>query len=89
MLWVCFLALLKKRRMGWAYCSGAEFIPDAMTSPNQKLSFGSSIAYSVDYAHRLSSGKAALFLEFPFAAALSHRVESAQSTPLPAWQRYL
>jgi hypothetical protein len=34
--------------------------------------------YSVDYARRLSSGNTALRLEFPFAAAPSQKVESAQ-----------
>ena len=59
--------------MSWAYYS-AEVIPQATISSNQKLSFGRSIAYSVDYARRLSSGNTALLLEFPVAAAPSHRV---------------
>jgi|SRR6266849_8031171 len=63
--------------MSWAYYS-AEVIPQATISSNQKLSFGRSIAHSVDYARRLSSGNTALLLEFPFAAAPSHKVESAQ-----------
>jgi hypothetical protein len=33
---------------------------------------------TADYARRLSSGNTALFLEFPFAARPSHRIESAQ-----------
>ena len=57
---------------------GAEFIPRPATTSNQKLSFGRSVAYFVDYARRLSSGNTALLLEFPFAAGPSHRVESAQ-----------
>jgi len=63
--------------MSWAYYS-AEVISQATISSNQKLSFGRSIAHSVDYARRLSSGNTALLLEFPFAAAPSHKVESAQ-----------
>ncbi|MGB2890969.1 MAG: hypothetical protein WBC04_25025 [Candidatus Acidiferrales bacterium] len=57
---------------------GAEFIPRATDTSNQKLSLGRSIAYSVDYARRLSSGNTTLFLEFQLAAAPSHKVESAQ-----------
>ena len=57
---------------------GAEFIPRAATTSNQKLSFGRSVAYSGDYARRLSSGNTALLPEFPFAAGPSPRVESAQ-----------
>src|SRR6266481_4372451 len=63
--------------MSWAYYS-AEVISQATISSNQKLSFGRSIAHSVDYARRLSRGNTALLLEFPFAAAPSHKVESAQ-----------
>ena len=57
---------------------GAEFIPKAAITSNQKLSFGRSVAYSVDYARRLSGGNTALLLEFPVAAGPSYRVESAQ-----------
>src|SRR6266404_1336836 len=63
--------------MSWAYYS-AEVIHQATISSNQKLSFGKSIAYSVDYARRLSSGNTALLLEFPVAAAPSHKADSAQ-----------
>lgn len=70
--------------MSLAYC-----IPRATTTSNQKLSFGRSIDYSVDYARRLSSGNTPLLLEFPFAAAPSQRWTAHKSTPLPVWQRYL
>jgi hypothetical protein len=77
MLWMCCLSLAQeKNELGLLL--GAEFIPRAATASKQKLSFGRSIAYSVDYARRLSGGVAALLLEFPFAAAPSHKVESAQ-----------
>lgn len=53
--------------------------PRATTTSNQKLCVGRSVvAYSVDYARRLSSANTALLLEFPFAAGPSHRVEGAQ-----------
>jgi len=66
----------KKNELGLLF--GAEFIPRAATTSSQKLNFGRSVAYSVDYARRLSSGSTALLLEFPFAAGPSHRVESAK-----------
>ena len=78
MLWVCCLSFAQEEKNEMGLLLGAEFIPEATTSSSQKLSFGRSIAYSVDYARRLSSGNTALFLEFPFAAAPSHKVESAQ-----------
>jgi hypothetical protein len=68
--------LKKKSELGLLL--DAEFIPQATTTLNQKLSFGKSIAYSVDYARRLSTRNTAVLLEFPFAAAPSHKVESVQ-----------
>jgi hypothetical protein len=78
MLWMCCLSFAQEEKNELGLLLGAEFIPRATTTSNQKLSFGRSIAYSVDYARRLSSGNTALLLEFPFAAAPSHKVESAQ-----------
>ena len=78
MFWMCCLSFAQEEKNELDLLLGAEFIPRATTISNQKLSFGRSIAYSVDYARRLSSGNTALLLEFPFAAAPSHKVESAQ-----------
>ncbi len=78
MLWMCCLSFAQEEKNELGLLLGAEVIPQATTSSNQKLSFGRSIAYSVDYARRLSRGNTALLLEFPFAAAPSHKVESAQ-----------
>ena len=78
MLWMCCLSFAQEENDGLGLSLGAEFIPRPATTSNQKLSFGRSVAYSVDYARRLSSGNTALFLEFPFAAAPSHTVESTQ-----------
>ena len=50
------------------------------THPNgfrPKVNFGKSVTYSFDYARRLKAGDTALLLEFPFAAAPSKKVESA------------
>jgi hypothetical protein len=64
--------------MSLAYCSAQNSSQLAAATSNQKLSVGRSVAYSVDYARRLSGGNTALLLEFPFAAGPGHRVESAQ-----------
>ena len=78
MLWMCCLSFAQGEKNELGSLLGAEFIPRATPTLNQKLSFGKSIAYSVDYARRLSSGNTVLLLEFPFAAAPTHKVESAQ-----------
>ena len=78
MLWMCCLSFAQEEKNELGLLLGAEFIPRATDTSNQKLSLGRSIAYSVDYARRLSSGNTTLFLEFPLAAAPSHKVESAQ-----------
>ena len=57
MLWMCCLSFAQERKNELGLLLGAEFIPRAATTSNQKLSFGRSVAYSVDYARRLSSGK--------------------------------
>jgi hypothetical protein len=77
-LWMCCLSFPQEEKNQLGLLLGAEFIPRAATTSNQKLSFGKSVAFAVDYARRLSSGNTALLLEFPFAAGPSHRVESAQ-----------
>jgi hypothetical protein len=77
MLWMCCLSFAQEEKNELGLL-GAEFIPRTATTSNQKLSFGRSVAYSVDYACRLSSGSAALLLDFRFAAGPSHKVESAQ-----------
>ena len=77
MLWMCCLSFAQEEKNELGLLLGAEVIPQATISSNQKLSFGRSIAYSVDYARRLSRGNTALLLQFPFAAAPSHQVQSA------------
>jgi hypothetical protein len=77
MLWMSCLSFAREEKNELGLL-GAEFIPRVATTSNQKLSVGRSVAYSVDYARRLSSGNITLLLEFPFAAGPSHRGESAQ-----------
>jgi hypothetical protein len=68
MLWMCCLSFAQEEKNELGVLLGAEFIPRAATTFNQKLSVGRSVAYPVDYARRLSSRNTALLLEFPFAA---------------------
>jgi len=77
-LWVCCLSFAQEEKNELGLLLGAEVVPKPRPLSNQKLSVGKSIAYSVDYARRLSSGNTALLLEFPFAAAPSHKADSAQ-----------
>jgi hypothetical protein len=86
---VCCLSFAQEEKNEMGLMLGAEFIPEATTASNQNLSFGRSIAYSVDYARRLSSGNTALFLESPFAAAPSHKVVSAQLNAITSLATYL
>ena len=86
---MCCLSFAQEEKNETGILLGAEFIPEATTVSNQNLSFGRSIAYSVDYARRLSSGHTALFLEFPFAAAPSHKVESGQLNAITSLATYL
>jgi hypothetical protein len=81
-LWMCCLGFAQEEKNELALLLGAEFIPHATTTSGNQLSFGRSIAYSVDYARRLSSGNTTFFLESSFAAAPSHKVESTQLNAL-------
>jgi hypothetical protein len=78
MLWMSCLGFAQEGKNELGLQLGAEFIPQATATFGKQLSFGRSITYSVDYARRLSGEDTALLLEFPFAAAPSHNVESTQ-----------
>jgi hypothetical protein len=78
MLRMCCLRFAQEEKNERGLSLGAEFIPRAATTSNQKLSFGRSVAHSVDCARRLFRGTTALLLESPFAAGPSHRLGSAQ-----------
>ena len=71
-IWMCCLSFAQKEKNDLALLLGAEFIPRATTTSNQKLSLGGNVADSVDYARHLSSGNTALPLKFPFAAGPSN-----------------
>jgi hypothetical protein len=58
---------------------GAEFVPEQqLVAPaGAKLSFSNSIVFGANYARRLGqAGGTAVYLEFPFSAAPSHRIRS-------------
>ncbi len=57
---------------------GAEQIPGSTTTAGAPFSVGNSVAFSFDYARRLTGKRIALFAEIPFAAAPSHRGGSSQ-----------
>lgn len=75
---MCCLGLAQEGKNELGLLLGAELIPRATTASNQKLSFGGSIIYSLDYARRLSGGNTGLLLKFPLAASPSHKVARAE-----------
>ena len=77
-LWMCCLSFAQEEKNELGLLLGAEFIPSAATTSSQKVSLGRSVASSVDYSRRLSSGNTALLLGFPFARKPSYTVKSAQ-----------
>jgi hypothetical protein len=48
MLWVCCLSFAQEEKNKLGLLLGADFIPSAATTSNQKLSVGRSVAFSVD-----------------------------------------
>jgi hypothetical protein len=59
---------------------GAELVPEQqLAAPSTaKLTFSKSVVFGANYARRLTQSEgAALYLEFPFTAAPSHRITSA------------
>ena len=57
---------------------GSEQIPGSTTTAGVPLSLGGSVAFSFDYARRLTGKHTVFFAEIPFAAAPSHRGGSSQ-----------
>jgi hypothetical protein len=55
---------------------GAEIVPQRATAAGPPVDFGKGIAFSANYARRLTSGQPALFLEFPFVAVPNHDVRT-------------
>jgi hypothetical protein len=61
---------------------GAELIPDLrlVTPAGGNLNFSNSLVFGANYARRLNeTSGTAIYLEFPFAAAPSHRIRSANA----------
>jgi hypothetical protein len=58
---------------------GVEAVPrhELVTPAGGQLEFSKSVVFGVNYARRLTNGRAlALYLEFPFSASPSHRIHS-------------
>ncbi len=87
MLWMWRLSLAQEEKDELGLLLGAEFIPRAPITSNQNLSVSST--YSVDYARCLIQRKNRPPPGAPVRCRRSHRVESAQLTPLPISQHYL
>ena len=61
---------------------GAEFIPTRTTVTGNNVDIGNSIVFSADYARRLAGNNTMVFLEFPFAAAPSHHVNTLSASAI-------
>ena len=59
---------------------GLENIPSRGTAAGVAVDFSKSVVFSASYARRLAGEDTALYLEFPFAAAPSHSVESSATS---------
>lgn len=58
---------------------GAEFVPSRNTAAGSPIDFSRSIVFSANYARQLAGDSTSVLLEFPFAAAPSHKVRSSQT----------
>lgn len=56
---------------------GGGFIPQRTTEGGAAINFGTSIAFSANYARQLKDGNISLFVEFPFVAEPSNHVKSS------------
>ena len=56
---------------------GGGFVPQRTTSSGVPVNFGTSIAFSADYARRIKGGETSLYVEFPFVAEPNNKVRSA------------
>jgi len=61
---------------------GAELIPDR-TSGGETVGVGNSIIFGANYARHLTGDHTRLYLEFPFTAAPSHAVRTADTNSTP------
>jgi hypothetical protein len=57
---------------------GDGFVPQRTTAGGAAINFGASIAFSANYARQLKRGNTSLFVEFPFVAEPSNRVQSSR-----------
>ncbi len=79
LLWlIAYSASAQETKNEVGFLLGAEQIPGSTTTAGAPFSVGNSVAFSFDYARRLTGKRIALFAEIPFAAAPSHRGGSSQ-----------
>jgi hypothetical protein len=69
---IAFSARAQELKNEAGFLLGSEQIPAVTTTAGAPLSVGGSVAFSFDYARRLSGRQTALSFEVPFAAAPSH-----------------
>lgn len=72
------LGFAQERKNEAGFLLGSEQIPRFTTTAGTPLSVGGSVAFSFDYARRLTGEKTAFLVEVPFAAAPNHRGGSYQ-----------
>jgi hypothetical protein len=80
------IAMLILSLPGWAQTEtkndiglllGGGFIPQRTTAGGAPINFGTSIAFSANYAHHIKGGSSSLWVEFPFVAEPSNSVQSS------------
>jgi hypothetical protein len=71
-------AFAQERKNETGFVLGSEQIPGFTSTSGTPFSLGCSVAFSFDYARRLTGEKTALLVEVPFAAAPSHHGGSSQ-----------
>jgi hypothetical protein len=75
---IAFSARAQELKNEAGFLLGSEQIPAVTTTAGAPLSVGGSVAFSFDYARRLSGRQTALSFEVPFAAAPSHHENRLQ-----------
>jgi hypothetical protein len=75
---IAFSARAQELKNEAGFLLGSEQIPAATTKAGAPLSVGGSVAFSFDYARRLSGRQTALSFEVPFSAAPSHHENRLQ-----------
>ena len=75
-------ALAQDQKNEIGFTIGADLIPDR-TSGSETVRIGNSIIFGADYARHLTGDRTRLYVEFPFTAAPSHAVRTADTNFTP------